>query len=104
MVESWSDTFDQKKKIGAVFVDRSKAFDIIDHNVLIAKFNAYGASPDSLKFILSYLKNRKQRSVIENSYNSWKEIKTRIPQGSILDPLLLNIFINDLFLSSKKLK
>ena len=97
MVESWRSTFDQKEIIGAVFVDLSKTFDIIDHNVLIAKVNAYGASVDSLKFTFSYLKNRKQRTAIENSYSPWKEIKALAPQGSILDPLFLNIFIDYLF-------
>ena len=53
-------------------MDLSKAFDTTDHNHLIAKLNAYGFSGDSLKFILSYLKNRKQRTVIENSCNFWK--------------------------------
>ena len=104
MVESWRNTLDQKEIIGAVFVDLSKTFDIIDHNVLIAKVNAYGASGYSLKFIFSYLKNRKQRTAIENSYSPWKEIKALAPQGSILDPLFLNIFIDYLFFSSKMLK
>ena len=50
----------EKKKVGAIFIDLSEAFDTIDHSVLITKLKAYGVSADSLKFILSYLANRKQ--------------------------------------------
>lgn len=61
----WSD-----KKSSAIFMDFSKAFNIIDHSLLRTKLRAYGFSVTSLKFILSYLKNRKQRTVIKNSYSS----------------------------------
>ena len=82
-------------------MDLSKAFDTTDHKHLIAKRNAYGFSGDSLKFILSYLNNRKRRTVIENSYNFWKEITAAVLQGFYLDPLLYNIFIMDLLVFSK---
>ena len=55
-------------------------------------------SVDSLKFILSYLKNRKQRTVIENFYSSWEDIIAGVLQGSFTGSLLFNIFVNDLFL------
>ena len=61
----------------------------------------YGFSAESLKFILSYLKNRKQRTVIENSYSSWEEIRAGVQQGSILVSFLFNIFFVDLFLFPK---
>ena len=82
-------------------MDLSKAFDTTDHNHLIAKLNAYGFSGDSLKFILSYFKNRKRRTVIENSYNFRKEITEGVLQGFYLDPLFYNIFIMDLLVFSK---
>ena len=57
-----------------------------------------GFSLSALKVISNYLTNRKQRTRINNSYSSWKDILLRVPQGSILDPILLSIFLSDLFL------
>ena len=61
------------------------------------KLNAYGFSIDSLRLVQNYLKNRKQRTGINSAYSSWEEILFGVLQGSILGPLLFNIFLCDLF-------
>ena len=78
-----------------MLTDLSKAFDCLNHELLIAKLYAYGFDQSSLEVILSYLSRRKHRTKINNILNEWAEIF--VGQGSILGPLLFNIYINDIF-------
>ena len=78
-------------------MDLSKVLDTINHNLLLAKLEAYGFSMTSLKLMQSYLRNRFQRTSVNVSFSDWKEIETGVLQGSILGTLLFNIFLIDIF-------
>ena len=101
-LEKWRTTVDNNDSFGALLTDLSKAFDCLSHELLVAKLCAYGMDIPSLRLIHSYLKERKQRVRINNSYSSWSTLLYGVPQGSIIGPLLFNIYMTDLFLSIKK--
>ena len=78
--------------LGVLLTDLSRAFDWLDHELLIAKLNAYDFSLNALKLVHNYLSNRKQRTKRNSSYSSVLEIIFGVPQGSILGYLLFNVF------------
>ena len=97
LIEKWKKSVGNGGAFGALLTDLSKAFDSLSHELLTAKLNAYGFDKRSLTLIFNYLSNRKQRVKINDSFSSWSEILFGVPQGSILGPLLFNVFICDMF-------
>ena len=85
----------------AILTDLSKAFDCLPHDLLFAKLHTYGCDLPSPKMFSSYLRSRNQRVKINNFYSSCAEILFGVPQGSILGPILFNIFLCDLSLFIK---
>ena len=98
MFEKWKNVVDKGKVFGALLTDLSKAFDSLPQELVIAKLNAYGFKLPALRLMHSYLSHRKQRTKVNHAYSSWDEILFGVPQGTILGPILLNIFLSDLFL------
>ena len=97
MCDEWLENMDNGKLNGVVFLDIKKAFDSINHHILLNKMNEqFGIFGMQLKWFQSYLTNREQQSSINGELSSNKVISYGVPQGSILGPLLCLLYINDL--------
>ena len=86
---------------GVLLTDLSKAFDCLNHDLLIAKLHDYGFDYNSLPLIHNYLTSRFQRIRINSNYSSWSQILTGVPHGSSLGVIFFNIYLSDLFLFAK---
>ena len=102
LVNQITEAFSQGKYTLGIFLDLSKAFDTVNHNILLEKLKAYGIQSENLKWFRSYLSNRKQFILYDDFKTEMKIVKCGVPQGSILGPSLFLIFVNETFFILKR--
>ena len=97
LIKKFKEAIDTGNKFGALLTDLSKAFDWLDHSLLVAKLHWYGISPVLLKLIFSYISDRTHRTKIKEYFSNRLKIKNGVPQGSILGPLHFNTNLVDMY-------
>ena len=103
LLEDWRTSLDKHEYVAAILMDLSKAFDFLPHDLLLAKQQAYGVSSGAVRLIDSYLSDRSQQIKMESYTSGWENLFEGVPLGSILGPLLFNVFINDIFYITEKM-
>ena len=104
LTEEITNATDNKKFVIGTFIDLKKAFDTINHNILITKLEQYGIRGVVLNWVRSYLERRQQFVMMDGSKSECLDIVCGVPQGSVLGPMLFNMYINDICNVSKSLK
>ena len=96
--------FDKGLYTGVIFIDLKKAFDTVDHDILVEKLCHYGVAGKELDWFKSYMSNRKQCCKVNGHVSKLQDIKCGVPLGSCLGPLLFLIYVNDLRLPWTELR
>lgn len=95
-LNDWTDLFDNKKPTDVIYLDFSKAFDSVPHKCLLLKMSSLGICGNILRWIKSFLTDRRQRVIMSGDTSSWKPVYSGVPQGSILGMILFLMYVNDI--------
>ena len=99
LIDQWKECIDKGDIVGTLFIDFRKAFDVVDHNILLRKLQIYKFSSNAIRWFHSYLEYRQQSLVTDNGLSEYAQVRSGVPKGSILGPTLFLLFIIDLPLS-----